>query len=382
MEDVKEKSSGIETSFKPTILVVDDDETVVEAVEAALESKDYRVISANSGEEALKKFEESKVDIIVSDIKMPEINGLELLRKVKERKPSTRVIMMTAYASVDSAVEAMREGASDYIRKPIEVKDIRTTILGAVENLELEHFKEKTSKLVKGRGEEKPYQTFNELIKKGKKGLCISKNDYEEVRKSEGIDEDIDFVKLSEDETSPDDLNELEEIIRDKISDYGSLVILIDSLDYLLESNSLDEVKKFVNGLEKDIVGKNSTLIISGDPDEIDEEYQEELEYMASDMPARVISDSLSNHIRRKVITQLDKQDGGVTFTSLSKKTGIDDSPKLSFHLRKLESKGLIKKDEEKRYYLTEAGENAAETLEKLREIRGEGFGQVTWIPK
>ncbi len=380
MAEVKEQSTkDIGQSFTPTILIVDDDETVIEAVQASLENENYNVISAGSGKEALEKFDENEVDIIVTDIRMPEVDGLELLKRVKDRSPATKVIMMTAYASVDSAVEAMREGASDYIRKPIEVKDIRTTILGAVENLELEQYKEKTNTIRKGRGEGKPYETFANLVERGKRGLCFFKTKPKNLK---GLEEKIELIKLSKEGIEPRNLDRIKETIQEKISQHGSLVILVDDLDYLLEYNSIDEIEKFINSLEKDIVGKNSTLIISGKMENIEEEYEDELEYMASDIPARIISDSLSNHIRRKVITELSKYENKASFTTLSKETGIDDSPKLSFHLKKLESAGLIEKDREKRYRLTEAGENAAETLEKLREVQGEGFGQITWIPK
>ncbi len=367
---------------KPKILVADDDQEVVDAVKMALESEDYEVLSANDGQEALEIFKEDEIDIVVSDIKMPEIDGLELLKKVKEISPSTKVIMMTAYASVDSAVEAMKEGASDYIRKPIEVIDIRTTILGSIENLEIEKFKEEASEIKRGVGEEDPHQTFENLLERGRQGVLLASEKPESFQVNSELSEKADFLSLLDEEDEVRSLKEIVEMIKTKMEEYGSLTILLDDIDYLLEENSIDDFEEFVNEIEDDIIDKNSTLIISANPDSLEEDYREELEYMASDMPARVISDSLANHIRRKVITQLSKQDEGVTFTTLSRETGINDSPKLSFHLKKLEEKGLIEKDDEKRYHLTEAGEDAFETLKKLREIRGEGFGQIAWIPQ
>lgn len=374
--------SDVGKNFTPTILVADDDQEVIESVKIALEGEDYEVISANTGAEALSEYKEKDVDIVVSDIKMPEMDGLELLKNVKDIAPSTKVIMMTAYASVDTAVEAMKEGASDYIRKPMDVKDIKTTILGSVENLEIEKFGEEASEIRRGRGEDKPYETFQSLVEKGKRGLFITENNPEEVKSSHDLGDDVDIVDLSSDEREEIELDELEDIIKSKISEYGNLVILIDALNIILDYNSIEGFKEFINRIEDNIIDKGSTLIISGDSEDIGELEQDELEYMASDMPARAISDSLANHIRRKVITQLFQQDEGVTFTTLSNEAGINDSPKLSFHLKKLEEKGLIEKDEERRYHLTKAGEDAFETLEKLRDIRGEGFGQITWIPR
>lgn len=381
-----EESETLQVGKKvtPKILVVDDDPSVVEAVMAALESREYDVIPAESGEEALEKFEED-IDIVITDIRMPNIDGLELLREIKESSPDTKVIMMTAYASVDSAVEAMREGASDYIRKSIEVKDIRTTILGALENIELEKIQKKRSTIKEGRGRGKPYETFFNLVEGGRKGIIISKKESEEFRKLKKSENEPEYIKISEEgnksAVSPENLEVLEEKTREFIQENENSVILLDSIDMLMESTSAKKVRNLIDRLEDEIINKKSILIISGNPENIDEDYQGELEYLTSDMPAQIISESLSNHIRRKVITYLENNEDGASFTTLSKETNIDDSPKLSFHLKKLESSGLIEKDREKRYRLTEAGKNAAETLKELREIQGEGFGQITWIP-
>jgi len=368
-------------NLTPTILVADDDQEVIESVKIALEGEEYEVISAGNGSEALSKFKENDVDIVVSDIKMPEMDGLELLKNVKELSPSTKVIMMTAYASVDTAVEAMKEGANDYIRKPMDAEDIKTTIMGSIENLEIEKFGEETSEIRRGRGEDKPYRTFERLVEKGKRGLFITKDDLDEVKDTHDFGDNVKVVDLSSEEEGIN-LEDLEDTIDSEMSEYGNLVILIDVLNYILNYNSIEDFKKFINKIEDDIIDKSSTLIISGDSKDIDQLEQDELEYMASDMPARAISDSLANHIRRKVITRLSNKEEGITFTTLSNETGINDSPKLSFHLKKLEEKGLIEKDDERRYHLTSAGEDAFETLEKLRDIRGDGFGQITWIPR
>ena len=100
------------------ILFVDDDAGILEAAKTALELYGYDVITASSGEECLQKIGDA--DIVFLDIKMPGMNGIEVLKEIKKRNKDLPVIMITAYATVDTAIEAMKEGAFDYIRKPLK----------------------------------------------------------------------------------------------------------------------------------------------------------------------------------------------------------------------------------------------------------------------
>lgn len=365
-------------------MVVDDDPSIVDAVKTVLEDRDYEVIPAFSGEGALKEFNKHGIDIAFFDIKMPNMDGIELLRNVKKKDPKTYTIMMTAYASVDNAVEAMKEGANDYIRKPFEMKDIKTTILGALEDLEFKRWHD-ALQIPRGMKEKNPFETFMNLLREGKSGICISAKNPETLNEKYELG-DTEHIWLSEDgeeglQLSPQKLDHLGGAITKFASDHEDSAILIDSLDYLLEKNSLESLEEFISGVEEELSSWNASLILSGDPKNMDENDLEELEYLISDIPARVVSDSLSSYIRRKIISQLNKE-GGISFTTLAKRTGITDSAKISFHLRKLESWKLIKKDEEKRYYLTALGENTAKTLEQIRGLQETGLGKVTWMPR
>jgi DNA-binding NtrC family response regulator len=115
------------------ILVVDDDQQMRLDLTEILSMEGYDVDSAGSGEEALKFIQRNGYDIVISDLKMPGMNGLELLARIKELKTDTRVIMITAYATIESAVEAMRRGASDYISKPFKINEIEVAVRRALE---------------------------------------------------------------------------------------------------------------------------------------------------------------------------------------------------------------------------------------------------------
>jgi DNA-binding NtrC family response regulator len=102
------------------IMVVDDEETICEALMAWFIKDGYKVETALSGAEALAKLEEKDFDIFLVDVKMPGMNGLELLSRIKEKQPEAAVIMMTAHGSIQTAVEAMKRGAGDYLCKPFD----------------------------------------------------------------------------------------------------------------------------------------------------------------------------------------------------------------------------------------------------------------------
>jgi len=114
------------------ILVVDDELSMRQFLEILLKKEGHEVICAAGGEEALSRFQANPCDLLVSDIKMPQMDGLELLRKVKEHNPNTAVVMITAYASPEDAIAAMKAGAYDYLTKPFKVEEIKAVIRNAL----------------------------------------------------------------------------------------------------------------------------------------------------------------------------------------------------------------------------------------------------------
>jgi len=110
------------------IMVVDDEKGICRNVEKILSKNNYEVICALSAAEALERMKTESFDLMISDIVMPGMNGLELLKKVKSEWPKTRALMMTAYASTDTAVKAIRLGALDYVSKPFTPDELRTVV--------------------------------------------------------------------------------------------------------------------------------------------------------------------------------------------------------------------------------------------------------------
>lgn len=110
------------------ILVVDDESEMRVALETTLKREGYQPVSAQDGKEAWNKIENEAFDLVVSDVKMPRMNGVELLRAVKQHSPQTLVIMMTAYGDIDNAVETMKAGAFDYLLKPFSAEILISTV--------------------------------------------------------------------------------------------------------------------------------------------------------------------------------------------------------------------------------------------------------------
>jgi two-component system response regulator PilR (NtrC family) len=106
-------------------------------LEIALGKEGYRLTLAESGKKATEIFDKSSYDLVISDIKMPDMSGVEVLRHIKETDPSVPVIMVTAYASAETAVEALRLGAYDYLTKPFKLEELKANIRNALEKVRL-----------------------------------------------------------------------------------------------------------------------------------------------------------------------------------------------------------------------------------------------------
>ncbi|MBZ5498834.1 MAG: response regulator [Acidobacteriia bacterium] len=124
--------SASEGAAAPKVLVVDDEPVVVNSIRKTLARKAYKVEEAFSGQEALSLIAKRTYDLVLLDMRLPDANGLELISDIRKRKPKLRVVIVTGYATIDTAVEAIKRGASDYVAKPFtpdELYDVTSRIL-------------------------------------------------------------------------------------------------------------------------------------------------------------------------------------------------------------------------------------------------------------
>ncbi|MBN2687399.1 MAG: sigma-54-dependent Fis family transcriptional regulator [Deltaproteobacteria bacterium] len=120
--------------MKPTILIVDDENLLLSSLEKALSGNGYHALTAKNGKGALDLFEKYNPDLVLLDVKLPDIDGMHLLRKIKELDMHRPVIMMTAYSGIRGAVEAIKLGAYDYIAKPFDIEELKFVIARCLES--------------------------------------------------------------------------------------------------------------------------------------------------------------------------------------------------------------------------------------------------------
>jgi DNA-binding NtrC family response regulator len=106
------------------VLLVDDEEEFVETLAQRLEVREFDVTTALSGADALERLEREEVDLVILDLQMPGVDGIEVLRKIKELKPLIEVIMLTGHATVETAIEGMKLGAFDFLIKPTATEEL------------------------------------------------------------------------------------------------------------------------------------------------------------------------------------------------------------------------------------------------------------------
>ena len=123
--------------MKFKILLVDDEKTMVKYLSKRLLKKGFDINVAYSGKEALERISKKDFDVVLLDVLMPEMDGIETLQEIKKRKPMTEVIMLTGHASVEAGIEGMKAGAFNYIMKPFDPNELVTEINMACEHRHL-----------------------------------------------------------------------------------------------------------------------------------------------------------------------------------------------------------------------------------------------------
>lgn len=125
-------------TLETKILIVDDDETMRQGLEEVLNEGGYGIATAENGMEALRKIENKAFDLVITDLVMPKVDGMDLLREIRKLRPNCLVIMITAFGTIDNAVEAMKRGANDYIVKPFEPSDFIIKVKRVLEEARFE----------------------------------------------------------------------------------------------------------------------------------------------------------------------------------------------------------------------------------------------------
>lgn len=123
--------------MKKRILLVDDEKNILKVMSASLKKEGYDVETARSGEEAIGKIGNNRYNLVITDYKLPRINGLDLIQELKSKDPELPIIILTAYGTIEKAVEAMKKGAYNYLTKPINLEELNIVVSDAIERYAL-----------------------------------------------------------------------------------------------------------------------------------------------------------------------------------------------------------------------------------------------------
>ena len=138
--EVEEKPASLKTSSAGlSILIVDDEDATRELCRDIASEMGLEVRTASTTNEALEVLEQSPIDIVVTDLRVPQLGGLELLKRISSIQPNTAVMVLTQYGTIETAVEATRLGAQDYVTKPFHIEELRAKIARLVQSVELDH---------------------------------------------------------------------------------------------------------------------------------------------------------------------------------------------------------------------------------------------------
>jgi two-component system, NtrC family, nitrogen regulation response regulator NtrX len=152
------------------ILIIDDEKAIRKTLSEILSYEGYKIEEAGDGEEGLRRFRDKTFDVVLCDIKMPKLDGIEFLDKVRETNPDVPVIMISGHGNIDTAVEAVKKGAYDYIAKPPDLNRLLITIRNAMDKTtlvaETKVLKRKVSKVEEMIGESAPIQKIRDTIDK------------------------------------------------------------------------------------------------------------------------------------------------------------------------------------------------------------------------
>jgi CheY-like chemotaxis protein len=368
--------------MKMNVLVVDDDEVLRNELTEWLKREGYETEMATSGEEAIELVKRHDFDLVLSDLKIPGKNGIEVLKTVRDLRPNAHMVMITAYATIDTAVEAMKLGADDYIRKPFEMSQLRTVLDNVTKTIEFERKIEKVKDIRESKPEN-PYRLFKSMIPEDR-GLCITRQNPDRIIEMHGL-QNVPVIWLTQEESGdncihPRDVHELKLHIESFFKKNPDGVLLFDGIYELIEQHSWAVAEKFISDILSKLVQDSSRLIIAVSPDRMKGSALAELRHLISKPFIHQITVSLSSPIRRSIVRLLFKNEM-LRFTDILKELKFDDPPKLSFHLKKLTNDKILQRDDKKRYSLSKWGNRVAEYLVTLeRNVVSSVPGNVSLV--
>ncbi|MFI5413956.1 MAG: response regulator [Candidatus Lutacidiplasmatales archaeon] len=333
------------------LLIVDDDAVFRQELADLLEGE-HHVTPVPSVAKAVEALESEDFDVVFTDLKMPRQSGLDLLREVRRRWPSTLVVMITGFATVETAVEAMKEGAFDYVRKPFRIAQV----LAALELARSEfRFRAPASDTP---GPDTTARRWSE-----REGLSVLHLTTRTVRAQRGV------IVAPTDPANP---FRMRETVENFLSDHPRAGVILEDADLLFAQHRRADALEFLTAL-RDRTELRGPLLVTFDPRVLSAVDTADLRAAVAAPRTRATLEALASPIRRAVLRRAAK--GPCSFTEAMAAADLDDSPKLSFHLRKLVDEGLLGHPGEE-YRITPRGLEAVRLLEEMDAIPSHGIAE------
>ncbi len=351
---------------------MDDNKTFLEKLDKVLSLENHQIHLACSGKEALDAISNNEFDLLLTDLKMGEISGIDLIKRLKEESIDLVCIVVTGYATIDSAVEAMKLGAYDYIVKPFEIDKLRKKI-NEVEN-ELKLRKTFVTKSIGGRTSiNDPDNDFN-IEMYSEPFLIISNEDPSKIIDLNNIEHAIQLkigFNNGANEISPLKFNLIREYINNFVQKHTEGTIIFKCIEDLLLKHKWEYLKGFIENIREEILTSAFSMVILVDQNHpIGVLYQALLHDALSLISIQTFEDivSIISHSMRKKIINLLKMSGELNFNRIAEELVIKSSSNLAFHIKRLvEENILIKRDN--LYTLSQRGEYFSQIIYNLENI-------------
>ncbi|MCI4325340.1 MAG: response regulator [Thermoplasmata archaeon] len=331
------------------LLVVDDDPVFRDELAELLRDDGHEVGVAGSVAAGVAALEAGEVDVVFTDLKMPRHGGLELLAEVRRRWPSTMTVVITGFATVETAVEAMKLGAFDYLRKPFRIEQIHRILELARDE-------------AKFQGGGAAPATVDQTVRRwiDRDGLAVLHLTDRPVRSRPGLD----VVRVG-----PGGAAVANDAVAAFLGGKEKVGVVVEGVDRLFESARASDLVAFVGALRVRLEGRGPVLV-TYDPARTPESTAQDLRAALVGLRTRAILEALSNPIRRAVLRRSGA--GRITFGQALEAAGLDDSPKLSFHMHRLVEEGLLAHVGDE-YRITPEGEQSLRLLAAWDAVASSG---------
>ncbi|HZY70139.1 MAG TPA: response regulator [Thermoplasmata archaeon] len=326
------------------LLVVDDNTVFREELAELLSAEGYRVAAAATVAKALDLLDVHPVDLVFTDLKMPRQSGMDLLKEIRRRWPQVLVVVVTGFATVETAVEAMKLGAFDYVSKPFRAEQIRRVLALAWD----ERAFAQTSSTPKS-----PSDVAEQLANRLGPVLYAASAPGSASARVEPFAFD------------GKDLPRLRDALEGFLGVHPKGGIVIAETERLMDGRRPSDVVAFLQSL-LDRIEPNGPFALGYDASQLDRAQLEALRSVVSGATVHGELEALANPIRRRVLVRL--REGPGTFSDAMRAAELDDSPKMTFHLHRLLDQGLIARADQE-YRLTPKGEDMVTVLREMERL-------------